>query len=198
MEKNLSVLKGIRRKVRYKLKTYADKHYDARPILKLYDELCDVIGDRSNLDYTTHKYWDSTFNRDRQEYNQHPIIGYKGSPENGYQYIYKDEDPKGIRPHNENKKIENNKPTETHKSDVINVAINDYIISVCGNIEKYPKIREALGDLGLKYTEDNPNKLSCRISDTEEGYNRLKRSLVIILDLISSQSFEIGIMGHKV
>ncbi len=190
MAEDISKLKAIRRKVRFKLKIYADKHYDARPILKLYNELCDIIGNRSNLDYTTQKYWDNPSNRDRQEHNNHPVIGYKKSSRAGYQYIYKTKKPKKTKNYA--------KVKATGKQNVLNVAINNYIISICGDIKKYPKIREALVDLGLKYEEDNPNKLSCKISDTEEGYKRLKRSLIIILDLISGNSFEIGVIGRKV
>ena len=189
MAEDISKLKAIRRKVRLKLKIYADKHYDARPILKLYNELCDIIGDRSDLDYTAQEYWDNPSNRDRQEYNRQPVVRYKGSPRNGYRFIYKTVKPK---------KSKTTKTKTASKSNVLNVAINDYVISICGDIKKYPKIREALVDLGLKYAEDNPNKLSCKISDTEEGYKRLKRSLIIILDLISGNSFEIGVIGHKV
>ena len=186
-----SALKGL-------IKTYAKKRYDARPILDGFINLTNLLRERGHtyrppIPVLTTKYWEEESNRSNQHLNRNPITGVD---RNTWKVI------RGVPAPPEENLIKGYPFISGNKRKSLDFC-NYYNIMICWDGDISPdiqdKINQVFSEMGIPQgNSDNNGKLIYRFEGTEDGYRMLKRSVSVMIDILSGCSFNIGVVGKKI
>lgn len=199
-------IRVARQRVQQLINEYAQRHYDARPLLKDFQRLTEewnkVGGKIKSLPkICTEDYWENPLHYDRQHLNKNPIIDCKdGKPvwKNGRIVKYKEVQ---------------STPREIIKTVEIAPQKSYYSISICW-VESQPqehsdiidKVKRFFDEMGIERLDDDSWEnyqgqtelsLTYMFEGTEDGFKMLKRSVMAMLDIMSDCSFNIGVIGKK-
>lgn len=191
------------------LRTYAQKHYDARCIIPRFIEMNDWLNARgchlSSPDFSTEEYWSNPLHYNRQHLNKNPIT----SVVDGVAVRTCPVQPP--KPKAAGTKGPINNQSGPDVSDEEN---SYYKISISWSETRdsqkpcMSKIIQFFEELGLSQIEQEcweidsvttEHSLTYKFEGTEDGYTMLKRASMVLLDILNeNNNFEIAIHGKKI
>lgn len=191
------------------LRTYTRKHYDARCIIPSFIEMNDWLNARgchlSSPDFCGEEYWEDPTHYNRQHLNKNPITSvvdgiairtHRTSPQKPKAVVTKAPENKRVTPDVSEEKNSYYKisiswsETENNQKPCMSKIIQFF--EELG----LPKIEQESWEVDSTTTE---HCLAYKFEGTEDGFTMLKRSSMVILDILNeNNNFEIAIHGKKI